>query len=1064
VRKSTSKALTAATSAPGTACFRSVPFAVLVALLLPLLASPGKAENQRPTPTPLPAGEREAANGGGGAGEFFCPPIITLPSQVPVTTTGSTVEACNFYSGSCVFFPNNGYNAPERLYYYTAPAPGTYIIDTAGSAYDTLLYVFDSDCGSIDGAGEGADGGAGAGTSCELACDDDSGPGLTSRVSLPLGGGQQILIMVDGYASSQGSYVLNINTPTPTPTITRTPTRTRTPTVTRTRTPTPTRTRTPTLQPTPNPCGNGIVEPELEEQCDPGFDLPNDCCTSTCQFQPAGTSCNDALFCTAVDQCNANGICIGSGDPCLPLNTTDKNCRGSCNEAMNNCSAIDPPGTGCDDFTFCNGTDQCGEDGECSVHSGNPCPPHDPESDDCTTLCDEFRDNCEGPRHLVGCDDGKFCNGADRCNMGECVPIGINPCPGPDGDADCSESCDEETRSCTVNDPDGSLCNDGNPATQLDVCQDGQCVGIQLTSTPTPTLTFTSKPTDTRTPSHTPTVTNTRTVTNTPTLPRTFTPTRTRTGTRTPTPIRTSTDTPSRTPTATHTDTPSQTPSATFTFTGTQQPTPTPTATPVPSDTPAPTPTETSSRTPTITATRTRTNTARPGPSDTPTRTETNTPPPPSPTASGTPTATATRRAGFNTSRRSRPPVVPGPIAAGRFAADTSGAAPFDLVVGSDTEPRLALLQGENLETGGQGNFVSADEIQVAGGSGGIGDVVVAPLDGDDMADIVATVPGSNQVVVALTATPHRFGSPQVISVAGAPRALAVGDVSNDGNADVLVATDTGVRVLRGDGNGGFAPLAEVPTGARPVSLGLAHVSGTSALDLFVVLTEQNVVRVLLGQGDGTFIPSDLDRNVIRPLAFALGELTGDTRLDMVVAHAAGLSIFPGTPSGFGPPIETGEITASQLIVADLNGDQHSDVIVTDTPSNSVRALLGDGAGGLIDDPEVSWTVNADAPIADVLAADLVSDRRVDLAVSVPLAGVLIIAENQEQGLAPSFCCAGDCNRNCRVTINELVLGVAIMFGDAPLEACPDFNADGNDRLTVDELLIGVENGLGGCG
>lgn len=387
------------------------------------------------------------------------------------------------------------------------------------------------------------------------------------------------------------------------------------------------------------------------------------------------------------------------------------------------------------------------------------------------------------------------------------------------------------------------------------------------------------------------------------------------------------------------------------------------------------------------------------------------------------------------------------------------------LVVGSQTEPRLALLQGENLGSGGQGNFVSAGEIQVEGGSGGVGDVAVARLDGDTIVDVVATIPGSNHVLVALTVTPHRIGGPQVISVGGAPRALAIGDLTGDGNADILVATETGVRVLLGDGSGGFAPMTgEVFAGTRPTSLGLANVSGTSALDLFVVLADQNVVRVLLGQGDGSFIPSDLDRNVIRPTAFALGELTGDTRLDLAVAHAGGLSVFPGTARGFGSALETGGPPASQLIVADLNGDQHSDLIVTHTSENSARALLGDGAGAFAEDPEVNWVLNADAPIADMLAADLVADHRVDLAVSVPGSGVVIVAENQEGGLTPGFCCTGDCDRNCRITIDEIVLGMVIMFGGAPLDACADLNADGNDRLTIDELLTGVANALGPCG
>jgi hypothetical protein len=34
--------------------------------------------------------------------------------------------------------------------------------------------------------------------------------------------------------------------------------------------------------------------------------------------EPAGTPCNDGLFCTAVDECDGNGSCVGNGDPSSP--------------------------------------------------------------------------------------------------------------------------------------------------------------------------------------------------------------------------------------------------------------------------------------------------------------------------------------------------------------------------------------------------------------------------------------------------------------------------------------------------------------------------------------------------------------------------------------------------------------------------------------------------------------------------------------------------------------------------------------------------------------------------
>jgi hypothetical protein len=59
--------------------------------------------------------------------------------------------------------------------------------------------------------------------------------------------------------------------------------------------------------------------------------------------------------------------------------------------------------------------------------------------------------------------------------------------------------------------------------------------------------------------------------------------------------------------------------------------------------------------------------------------------------------------------------------------------------------------------------------------------------------------------------------------------------------------------------------------------------------------------------------------------------------------------------------------------------------------------------------------------------------------------------------------CIGDCSGDGRVTINELILGVNIAQGTAPLSACGAFDADGSDTVTVNELIAAVNVALGTC-
>ncbi|MGH7786840.1 MAG: choice-of-anchor Q domain-containing protein [Candidatus Binatia bacterium] len=58
--------------------------------------------------------------------------------------------------------------------------------------------------------------------------------------------------------------------------------------------------------------------------------------------------------------------------------------------------------------------------------------------------------------------------------------------------------------------------------------------------------------------------------------------------------------------------------------------------------------------------------------------------------------------------------------------------------------------------------------------------------------------------------------------------------------------------------------------------------------------------------------------------------------------------------------------------------------------------------------------------------------------------------------------CAGDCDRDGRVAINELILGVGIALGGQVETACPAF-ADGQGVVNIAHLIGAVNNALSGC-
>jgi hypothetical protein len=59
--------------------------------------------------------------------------------------------------------------------------------------------------------------------------------------------------------------------------------------------------------------------------------------------------------------------------------------------------------------------------------------------------------------------------------------------------------------------------------------------------------------------------------------------------------------------------------------------------------------------------------------------------------------------------------------------------------------------------------------------------------------------------------------------------------------------------------------------------------------------------------------------------------------------------------------------------------------------------------------------------------------------------------------------CAGDCNGDTRVGIEELVRGVGIALGSTAVDVCPAFDRDGDAMVSIAELIAAVGAALNGC-
>ncbi len=110
-------------------------------------------------------------------------------ATVPGTYTGTNSSMVDDYHGGC-----GGTGGRDVVYRFTLTSSTFVHLDTNGSSYDTVLYLYGSSCGM--------------GT--PIQCDDDGGSGLQSMIERTLSAGTYYVV-VDAYSSSYtGSYVLNI--------------------------------------------------------------------------------------------------------------------------------------------------------------------------------------------------------------------------------------------------------------------------------------------------------------------------------------------------------------------------------------------------------------------------------------------------------------------------------------------------------------------------------------------------------------------------------------------------------------------------------------------------------------------------------------------------------------------------------------------------------------------------------------------------------------------------------------------------------------------------------------
>ncbi|GGF11005.1 hypothetical protein GCM10011383_22760 [Hymenobacter cavernae] len=257
----------------------------------------------------------------------------------------------------------------------------------------------------------------------------------------------------------------------------------------------------------------------------------------------------------------------------------------------------------------------------------------------------------------------------------------------------------------------------------------------------------------------------------------------------------------------------------------------------------------------------------------------------------------------------------------------------------------------------GLGSFSAAQEVAVGYNPYYL---TLGDMDGDGDLDLLtANAGGPNGIIsIVFNNGTGLFTLLSQISVGNNPHTLAVGDIDGDGDLDLLAAnytagnstTSSTISVRLNNGRGVFSPAPNVSVDTRPVSLALGDVDNDGDLDLLSAGSNTTTVSLRLNDGRGSFSGTTEISTAYNPEVVTLGDVDNDGDLDLVTAHVVSnvvvvrlndeSGVFSGTV-----PLVVGLQAPRGLALGDADGDGDLDILVANSGSNTVSVRLNNGAG-----------------------------------------------------------------------------------------------------------------------